>query len=509
MNVAELFASLALKPDKQSFSTGEKLIQSLSASAGRLAGAFAGFFAVDKIADFVGQTLSAVPAIGDLEDQTGLAAESIQRFGFAVGQSGSDAQTFEVGLRKLVQVIGHARDGNEEAAKSFAKLGVKLSDAKGAKGTEEILNEVIDAIAGIDDVAKRAAVSAELFGRQAGPGLLPALAQGSAGLSKLSADLAVLTRSEIDAIGSADDKVNAVTARFDLLGKRLVVKLLPAIDKLVDLMNELVTAAPKLLKHIRSLVVGGIVFMSTKLIYLSTVAVAGAIKSFIAGAAANALFEGSFWLTVTAIDAAFAALARFAAMALRAFIIPAVALAAIIFAVDELTTMLDGGRSTVEQFAGKWGDLSNIFLDAAVNGGEGLGFFERALAGIGAGVTFVLHVFDSLIDGAYRVYGALQDFLFDPLSYIKALLIDISKSSLIAPIVQYGSALKRDVVDVAGAVQEFISPSTSIANVNAPINVTTTISGNAPPGIGDAIGRSVSGAVDSLRRTAVDLVGGG
>ena len=73
---------------KGAFNSVNKNINSTQSSMKKLAGAFAGVFAVRQIVNFANETLKLADTIGKVADSIGVQTEFLQRYQFAAEQSG-------------------------------------------------------------------------------------------------------------------------------------------------------------------------------------------------------------------------------------------------------------------------------------------------------------------------------------------------------------------------------------------------------------------------------------
>lgn len=114
------------------------------------------------------KAIGAADAIQDISDATGISAGRLINFKESILNAGGKAEDFEKIAVKLTQTLGDAAEGNEKVRKSFRDLGVNLGDANGKlRTTDELLPEVISALAQIESPAERSAKAVELLGKSA------------------------------------------------------------------------------------------------------------------------------------------------------------------------------------------------------------------------------------------------------------------------------------------------------------------------------------------------------
>lgn len=194
------------------------------AAAGAAAGAV--FATVDKIT-------AGVDAQSKLATATGVTYQEFQKLEFAATQSGASAQDLSVGILKLRKGLEEvAVKGTGPAADAFNELGLSVRMIKGLDA-EQQLGMIGDALNQVESKADRARLSAQLLGEGAGPKLASLLAEGSAGIQKMTADASVLS----------DEQQKNATAFQDSVGEIknvLSAVMVDVIDPLVPIMTDII-----------------------------------------------------------------------------------------------------------------------------------------------------------------------------------------------------------------------------------------------------------------------------
>lgn len=512
--VSEYFAVLGLVPDKASFTVADRLLSGVAAGVQKVSGIIAGAFAVDAIAGFVHETIQALPAIKDLADQTGFTAEEIQRLGYAAGQSGADADTFNAALLKLTKNIGEAAKGGQGAVDAFAALGI---EAKGIadRNPSDVLKEISDGLAKVEGPARRAEIATALLGLQ-GAKLVPFLKQGSQAITDLGKEAERLglvidkkTLDRVDALGDAMDGL-AATAR-GAARRAFVDFVLPVLEKLVDKLKKLPDFLKRNEKAFKALgATVALVAGALAVEWLTTMA------AFVAGnliaIASNSTLTASFGVLAGAIDIGAAALVRFIARAVVAAApVLAVAglLAIFVLAVDDIFTTIEGGDSLFGSFSGRFDDLARALF--AVVGDDAAPAFVRVLAAIGGGLASVVNLLDLGYDGMFRLIELFLQFNSAAADFINgAAFKAISAVGNFAGF-SGADAFATSVTGVAApTVARPTTTSTSTSVSVAPPTVTVTVNGAGDP---EAVGNKVAGAVGAgleqqIRAARVDRIPG-
>ncbi|HOP53735.1 MAG TPA: phage tail tape measure protein, partial [Bacillota bacterium] len=118
--------------------------------------------------------------------QIGLSVQSYQELEYAMGQNGVSTEEFEMSIGNLNQRLGMARRGNEQYRKTLEQLGFNLDELdKGAISTEESFNQIVAALANMDDAQMQAAIASDFFGTRVARRLIPAIRGGAEGIEEL------------------------------------------------------------------------------------------------------------------------------------------------------------------------------------------------------------------------------------------------------------------------------------------------------------------------------------
>ena len=151
---------------KKGFNSVNKNINSTQSAMKKLAGAFAGVFAVRQIVEFGKETLALADTIGKVADSIGVQTEFLQRYQFAAQQSGLTTEEFNKGMQNFTKMVGQAQLRTSEAGRTLEKLGVQVKNADGSvKGAEEVFIELMTALDGVGSQFEKNAILADLMGR--------------------------------------------------------------------------------------------------------------------------------------------------------------------------------------------------------------------------------------------------------------------------------------------------------------------------------------------------------
>ena len=223
----------------------------ITAGVGSLipAAALAGLAAIAK------RTIDAADNLNDLSQRTGVAVESLSRFGNAAADSGSSVDEVAKAMSRLARGVVDPASKTSEALRS---IGISAVDANGkVKSLDEIMLSISDVFAKLPDGAEKAALAQELFGKS-GVNLIPLLNQGREALSQYSATIDTELAQASDKF---NDTLNAIGIALAGPFSDAVTALLPAITAIAEALVGLIQGFSALPEPLQSaiLIFGGLV----------------------------------------------------------------------------------------------------------------------------------------------------------------------------------------------------------------------------------------------------------
>ncbi len=193
---------------------------------------------LEKLKEFVVGIAEQADALHSLSERYGVSTDEIQKWQYAVKMSGGSVEGAAEQIGHLQKTMGLAVTGNEEAAKAFGALGVKVKDTEGkVRPVTDVAADVADKVAGLGSEAEQAARLIGVFGKQ-GAELVPLMKGGSKaireaaeefdklglGLDSEVIEKGVKTAASLDKMGFA----------AKALGGRIAVELFPTLAKWAD-----------------------------------------------------------------------------------------------------------------------------------------------------------------------------------------------------------------------------------------------------------------------------------
>lgn len=244
-----------LTPLDEGLDRSEKKIGGFERTLKTLGSQIAAAFAVKSIYDFTFGLIHAADATVKQAEALGLGVTEWQEWLHAADLSGVQAELLSMAFGKLnLQLNEAATKGTGPAAEALKALGLEAKTAEGKlKSSGQIIEEVADAIQGMDAVERNAQLM-KLFGEQ-GTKLVPMLKGGSAGIKAM--------RAEVEALGFAFDEDFARSAeqfddnidRMHKGFKGLVIQGLgPLLPDLIALTGQMVAGAKATIPYVRGFV---------------------------------------------------------------------------------------------------------------------------------------------------------------------------------------------------------------------------------------------------------------
>lgn len=385
MIVRELFAKLGLSVDAASFAVADHMLGAVKSGLGLLvSGAVK---AGDGLAEIVTKTVETAGALNDTSIALGVTTDAIQELGYAAKLNGSSVEGMSDGIRKLSINMAAAASGSEEAAQTFRKLGVQITEGGKLRTADAVIGDIAEKFKAMPDGARKVAAAVSLFGKS-GASLIPTLQAGRDGLAELRQEARelgiVLDKDTIAAGDDLGDTWDKLKAAADGLRYSIGGPLLSGFKELLDSMVRWIKANRELIaQRLRSVmrgIAGAIkaVGVGLDLVWRALNFVIARWKLFAAlivgSLAAIAIANAGAVISFIALGAAAIGSAIAAAAAWVVAAAPFIALAALIaivlLALEDLWVFLHGGKSLIGDVGKELAKLVSDFIDQGPKAGE-------------------------------------------------------------------------------------------------------------------------------------------
>lgn len=199
---------------------------------------------------FVDSQTAALDSLNKLNAALGTEIEDLQRLTFAASQSGVGQETLSTALKKLNQnLLDIGKGGGKIAGEALEELGLRFEDIQGLEASKQ-LGLIGDALNGVEDEARRSALSAQIFGQRSGPELATLLKEGTDGIDALGAAAkGVLTQEEIDRATAFQDRLGELTNTVEALTTELAIELLPIVEDVVVAISDWLDENDEIIKQ--------------------------------------------------------------------------------------------------------------------------------------------------------------------------------------------------------------------------------------------------------------------
>ena len=203
---------------------------------------------VKKVGKAFAQSLSETAKMGDEIDKgsqkLGITAENYQKLSYALELSGSSIDTVSKGVKNITSALADTSKGVDTSAKKFDALGISLKNADGSlKSSEDVLLEVIQALADTEDEVTRNSAANDIFGKSYSE-LLPLLNEGADGIRSLMQEAEdynmIMSDDSVKASAKYQDSLDKLKGTMDGVKARIVSVFLPALTKITNGFSDLI-----------------------------------------------------------------------------------------------------------------------------------------------------------------------------------------------------------------------------------------------------------------------------
>ena len=366
--IRELLISLGLDADQASFAEAIGLEHALEKGAELLVEAFKEM--VHGLEEVIHGTAEYGHQLEQISERTGMNTDAVQRFGFAAGLAGESLDSTGMSLNHLARAMDGARSGNEEAMRTFSRLGVSVTDAHGKlRPMNDVLLNLGDSFKHFEG-PERLALAMAVFGRSGSKliTILPKLRERMQQFDDLQ-----LGMSEEDVKRSAELALNfkILGGILDALKREIAGPLIEAIGPIVDELIDWVKHNRELLRQkllsFAHALAAGLRFVAKALAAVSKVALFLIDNWKAVGVVLGALLvaleisgAGFLAMGASAVLAAPSTAAAWVAAAAPVLLLAAI-LALVALAAEDVYTYLKGGDSLIGDIGPKWTKFINDF----------------------------------------------------------------------------------------------------------------------------------------------------
>lgn len=188
--------------------------------------------------------------IGDFAMTFGEAASDVRALSDVLGKADVGLQQFGMAAIGVVDRLKQAKDGNEEAAAAFAKLGLSINQLDG-KSAIDVMGQVGDALRKIEDQQERINIAKALG--LSGRTLKAAIMAGGEGIANQKQDPTFITDAQFEQLQKVSDELDELGVKASNTWKKafaeaapMIISLIGHLNGILDWIARFVDANPKL-----------------------------------------------------------------------------------------------------------------------------------------------------------------------------------------------------------------------------------------------------------------------
>ena len=199
-----------------------------------LTGMFTRFLGASAVVGFGKSVLDSTAKLGDMSKRLGVSTDFLQKFNFAMEQSGVDSNSAQVGLQRFIRRIGTARESGGELKKTLDTMNISLNNTNGtAKSSEQLFLEFADGLGRIQDPSAKLATAFKFLDSE-GVAMIQTLGDGSKSftdLGKKAEDLGLIIDGQtIKSMQDLDAELKKSETKFKVLGAKVLPTFLKGLN---------------------------------------------------------------------------------------------------------------------------------------------------------------------------------------------------------------------------------------------------------------------------------------
>ena len=227
----------ALKAQTAHMAALEKQAKNTQDAIKNFAGSIASAFSFREAVGAIRGMINNIDELGKTATSLGVSAETLSSWNYAAEQSGATAKDMEQAIKGLSGQLQNISTSSNHATKALKSFGVQAGD-----DMDTALTKIAEAFSKMKDGPEKTALAIDIFGRSAGPKLIPLLNEGAKGIEefkKQAKDLGVVISTDLVAQTTAfNDNLSKISSTFRGMGISFVEGLMPALTALSKHLSE-------------------------------------------------------------------------------------------------------------------------------------------------------------------------------------------------------------------------------------------------------------------------------
>lgn len=202
-----------------------------------------GVAAAAGIALVTQNAISLADSFDELSPRVNVSVEDLSAYAYQAKFAGVSQEELSGALIKFGKVSADAFNGVGKGVDAFDALDISVRNSDGSmKSISQLMQEVAGRFSEFEDGPQKAALAMDLFGKSAGPALMPMLNQGIEGMRKSREEAErfnqIISSESAAAAGQFNDNLDKLRAVASGLGNVLAEKSLPAMNGLVNIVTD-------------------------------------------------------------------------------------------------------------------------------------------------------------------------------------------------------------------------------------------------------------------------------
>ena len=178
----------------------------------------------------------------NLAEGLNVSTTELQKWQNAMEFAGVSGETSTKALTKFTSKLSSAASGSGDVAEAFANMGIAVQDAGGkARGTMEILGDVADMFATMEDKSQRSRIAVELFGKQ-GLKMVAALSQGREEMERTGNLKHIISPEALESLDKMGDDLKEVYDSLKGRGAEALGIVAPFVSSAIELFRSVFDA---------------------------------------------------------------------------------------------------------------------------------------------------------------------------------------------------------------------------------------------------------------------------
>jgi phage-related protein len=177
------------------------------------------------------KSAEATDRIDKMSQRMGMSKKGFQEWDYVLSQNGVSMDSMQMGMKRMTQSAQQSAQGVGKGAESFEQLGISATNSSGAmKSQEQIFNESVIALQGMEDGTRKAGLAQDIFGKS-GQEMLPLIngsAKGVENLKNKANELGLVLSDQAIASGvKFTDQMDTMKRVIGGVASQIGVKLMP------------------------------------------------------------------------------------------------------------------------------------------------------------------------------------------------------------------------------------------------------------------------------------------